>query len=1072
MPEPPARRRLRLLRELQGQSLETAYLRTDIRADLEAEAASGDPDALFTPDALAHLEELVRERQRQRPEPALFFSTDYVVIVPGFMGSSLSDTAPRGYGLLWIDPKIYFSDQLKALQLGPYRQPEADLLPGVTVRATGPLPVIYGLLDLELELRRYRAETFPVDWRKDLDEAARLLCERIKHLLGTTSYPLHLVAHSQGALVARRALELFAAGASGEDFDRVRNLVLLGPANGGSFSAAFALAGRHEMMGLLRRLAVEPPAGFTPILQSMTGAYQLLPYDEGRLPWLGEDAHNLGRKAFWKPFGIDAKRLEKFYGWGRAVDQAWADSERLARFLRERTTILLGDNFGRPTVAGVRVTPAGEMVASHEANGDGTVPHRCAVLEGARVYVAAGAEHMKLPMTRHVIEAVANVLAGKSIHRGVGGQVRTPRAGEVEDHWAPGARPAAPAAAPAALAEGAAPPVTQDVWCKPAPEAPPFRRLRVFAFDPSLGYRLETEGINEITLRLPWERDRRTGADLPLPGPVGEYLEVIDYDPSTGVFYDPVDLNDPYLLAQDGLAPSESDPRFHQQMAYAVAMTTVRAFERALGRVALWSPRLVRDPKTGTITRDEYVARLRVYPHALREANAYYSPEKKALLFGYFPAPPQARGGAMPGGTVFTCLSHDVVAHETTHALLDGMHRYFLYPSNPDVHAFHEAFADLVALFQHFSHPGVLRDQIARTRGRLAEQQSLLGQLAVQFGQAIGHYGALRTAIGTFDEATGEWKPETPDPARYELRTEPHARGAILVAAVFDAFLAIFQRRVADLLRIAGGGGAPPEGELHPELVERLAAEAAKAAGHLQVMCARALDYLPPVDVTFAEYLRALITADADLVPDDPFNYRVALIDAFRRRGIFPRDAGTLSADGVRWQRPLLLLSDRFAPALEKLVARTWDVGADREEIYRQQCRDCAFVHEFLEEGFAGDPALAAEIGRFLGVVLSYAERGPEGEGYASIPANRDGRPKFEVHSVRPLRRVGPDGDVLTDLVVVLTQRRFGYRDPKVQQKVDAGEPAPAAKLRRPDFYFRGGCTLLIDRETREVRYC
>ena len=41
--------------------------------------------------------------------------------------------------------------------------------------------------------------------------------------------------------------------------------------------------------------------------------------------------------------------------------------------------------------------------------------------------------------------------------------------------------------------------------------------------------------------------------------------------------------------------------------------------------------------------------RLRIYPHALREANAYYSPTKKALLFGYFPAAVGTDGtGATP----------------------------------------------------------------------------------------------------------------------------------------------------------------------------------------------------------------------------------------------------------------------------------------------------------------------------------------------------------------------------------------------------------------------------------------
>ena len=53
-------------------------------------------------------------------------------------------------------------------------------------------------------------------------------------------------------------------------------------------------------------------------------------------------------------------------------------------------------------------------------------------------------------------------------------------------------------------------------------------------------------------------------------------------------------------------------------------------------------------------------------------------------------------------------------------------------------------------------------------------------------------------------------------------------------------------------------------------------------------MCIRALDYLPPVDVTFGEYLRALITADFDLVADDRYNYRVAFIDAFRTGALLP----------------------------------------------------------------------------------------------------------------------------------------------------------------------------------------
>ena len=270
-----------------------------------------------------------------------------------------------------------------------------------------------------------------------------------------------------------------------------------------------------------------------------------------------------------------------------------------------------------------------------------------------------------------------------------------------------------------------------------------------------------------------------------------DYLEVVDFDPASQAFYAPVNLNDPRLLAQDGLPPSEGNPQFHQQMVYAVARTTIGHFERALGRRALWSTRWEEgDPGS----KDEFVERLRIYPHALREANAYYSPSKKALLFGYFPAVMTATGENMPGEMVFSCLSHDIVAHETCHALLDGLHFRFVEPSNEDMLAFHEAFADIVALFQHFTYPQVLRQQIARTRGDL-EQQSLLGQLAFQFGQAIGNYGALRSALGRIDRETKQWIPEQPDPWKILKTTEPHDRGAILVAALFEAFLTIYKWR-------------------------------------------------------------------------------------------------------------------------------------------------------------------------------------------------------------------------------------------------------------------------------------
>src|SRR5262249_42868364 len=144
----------------------------------------------------------------------------------------------------------------------------------------------------------------------------------------------------------------------------------------------------------------------------------------------------------------------------------------------------------------------------------------------------------------------------------------------------------------------------------------------------------------------------------------------------------------------------------------------------------------------------------------------------------------------------------------------------------------------------------------------------------------------------------------------------------------------------ADLLRLATGGtGVLQPGAIHPDLVRRLAGEAAKSAQHVLTMCIRALDYSPPTDITFGEYLRAVITADHHLAPKDKLNYRVSFLNAFQRRGIFPPGISTMSLDSLLWRSPeeedpppseaLLRCLDRLRdPGSEYLYA------ASREELF------------------------------------------------------------------------------------------------------------------------------------------
>jgi hypothetical protein len=576
---------------------------------------------------------------------------------------------------------------------------------------------------------------------------------------------------------------------------------------------------------------------------------------------------------------------------------------------------------------------------------------------------------------------------------------------------------------------------------------PPSRRFRVYALDPRAALTPDTATVNNAVISLPWEASYEDELTL---GPTGEYLEVVDFDAPANRFYAPLNPNHPDLLAQDGLPPSEGRPQFHQQMTYAVAMKTIRGFERALGRKVLWSSHFADQ-------NEQFIQRLRIYPHALAEANAYYSPEKTALLFGYFRD--LAAPGKGSGGWVFTCLSHDIIAHETAHAILHGMHRRSIEEIGPDTFAFHEAFADIVAILQHFTMTDMVAHQIAATSGRL-QMDRLLSGLAGQFGEATRNGHSLRSGIDReIDPETQKLK--DPDPTLYQTVFEPHARGAILVGAVFDAFLTIFERRTADLMRIALGRSTPTGEELSRDLVNRLAAEATKAAEHVLRMCVRGLDYLPVTDVNFGEYLRAILTADRDLVPEDPRCYRVILTDAFRRRGIYQQGWLSMAPDSLYWEAPETILD----PSLFTDLIGKLDLNPTfrRSEIYQQSRANQLQIHNWLMSPDDLHPAKIALWESLLGIQLAAG-------GLASIPDSKSypGRPAVEIHSARIARRSGPDGHEARELIIEITQRRYGFEDPKKQQRADR-DAAYAGKYK--NFIFRGGATVVIDLTDTSVRY-
>ncbi len=581
-------------------------------------------------------------------------------------------------------------------------------------------------------------------------------------------------------------------------------------------------------------------------------------------------------------------------------------------------------------------------------------------------------------------------------------------------------------------------------------DTPEHRILRGYALDPGFSTQLETMSINEVVYKINWEKV--------CPGPVGEYLEVIDVDPPSNCYYEPVDLNSKLVLGQNGLSPSEGNPQFHQQMVYAVVMKTIRHFEIALGRKLLWRPRSFEDMATvkKSMTFEEFqkaqfVRRLRIYPHAFRDANAYYDPEKVSLLFGYFTAADEVKGSNYPGGVVFTCLSPDVVAHEATHAILDSIHHRFIEDTNPDVAAFHEGFSDIVALLQRFTFKELVEHQLASTQGRL-DKYSVLGELATQFGMALEEErGALRGAIGKVNDK-GEWEKFQPDPKQYKEVFEPHDRGALLVATIFDAFQRLYQHKTQDLIRIATNGtGELPKGNISPDLVRRLASEACVIASHLLHVCVRALDYCPPFDITFGNYLQALVTADLDAAPEDENGYRIALIEAFRARGIFPDRVNTLSIESLRWSRPELAEDETtlFKEIAEYLEPMINDISVldDREAIF-VKCQSIQgklknyLVKKINGESDKWDPFICKLGLTAKPFMLEYANK--------KYPVDV---PLLEVHKVRPAFRIGREGKQIAQVLIVISQTG----------RIEVPRLNPAAEEPPTEIItFRGGCTLIL----------
>jgi hypothetical protein len=309
-----------------------------------------------------------------------------------------------------------------------------------------------------------------------------------------------------------------------------------------------------------------------------------------------------------------------------------------------------------------------------------------------------------------------------------------------------------------------------------------------------------------------------------------------------------------------------SNQHFHQVNVWAVVQRVLEFYEdpQALGRAVPWG-------FDGN--------RLIVVPHAGYGENAFYDRRSKSLQFYYF--------GNMdrPG---YTCLSHDIIAHETGHAVLDGIRPLYNHASSVQTSAFHEFIGDLTAILLALFNQDIRRD----LEGTTGEELGVVADLARQFGLAVEGRPYLRSAINNLTlQMVG-------------ASLSPHAVSQVLTGAMFDILLGIAKKHMeknareeanedVDLDEKDGGEAAVGDAQGDASapataLVRRVTPAQALwwSAERFRRVALQPLDLCPPCDIQFLDYARAVLRNDILTNPVDEGGYRQDMLKVFHQRGL------------------------------------------------------------------------------------------------------------------------------------------------------------------------------------------
>ncbi len=322
-----------------------------------------------------------------------------------------------------------------------------------------------------------------------------------------------------------------------------------------------------------------------------------------------------------------------------------------------------------------------------------------------------------------------------------------------------------------------------------------------------------------------------------LDGPVSSKVAVLDFNPDTNELLPGAKFIPPKpgrkLGGYEISEPFEvDDPNFIRVNVFATVLKTIEMFEEedALGRPLNWAfdgPQLF------------------VIPRAGQWENAYYERDSHSLQLFYFPSDRYPM--------IYTSLSRDIVAHETSHAILDGIAPNLYNAITPQSLALHEAIADLTALLMAFRSNKLREAVLDITKGSI-ENSTAFTSIAEGFGSALQGWRTYHPLRRLHNNKN--LKPGDKDCV---ARDEPHDLSEVISGALYTAVMWKLHEQLKKEYS---------EGDLS-ENYSVSGKALAVGADRFKRMLFRALDYLPPGEVSFGDYGRAIIAADQASHPDD-----------------------------------------------------------------------------------------------------------------------------------------------------------------------------------------------------------